>query len=332
MLVLAGLVFFSFERNHLEAEIPLPFPEDVKESDLGSAANSTLDEKKEPSLAGTKESSQVVQPGNNEVESDSLEAKDASDRNGIKASAEKGTSEQMDQVQKSEVRSTKLPNLNTKNAKKPRKKMDQDPGTAAYERGILRLRNGQKEAAQEEFTKAAASESEVAAKAKLELAKLSGAKSETTEEVVEDEIVWKTRLETARSYRSQEKNQEAEVELLKVATEAPSQYRIQALLQMGDLLNRLGRYRDSRSYLLDYWNRFGRKVSADPETDPNLRKKQWEERDLGAYLLFKASYKSGETEWSKRFLRKFLESSSEESKGFYSPLREELEKLAKQNI
>lgn len=143
---------------------------------------------------------------------------------------------------------------------------------------------------------------------------------------------WKTLLESARSLRSQGKNSEAQTSLLQVATEAPSEYRAQALLQLGDSLFRQGRFSDSRAYLIDFWNRFGRKypISSDPNS-PEF-KRQLEERDLGAYLLFKSSYKAGETEWARRFLVKYLEKSSEDSKGRFSPLRTELENLSKRDL
>ncbi|TGM13892.1 tetratricopeptide repeat protein [Leptospira selangorensis] len=231
---------------------------------------------------------------------------------------------------------TKLPNLADKKDKKNGKKKEAvtDPSRAAYERGLLRLRNGQKDAAKEEFGKAASTEGTASSQAKLELSKLENTKApeSNAEAPAEDDSRWKTSLETARSLRAQGKNSEAESILLRTATEGEGEYRSRALLQLGDMLFRMGRYSDARSYLMDFWNRFGKIFPNAEDTSSREFKRQREEKELGAYLLFKSSYKAGEGEWAKRFLKKYLDKSVSESQGVYSPLRTEMESFAKSDL
>ncbi|TGK43827.1 tetratricopeptide repeat protein [Leptospira andrefontaineae] len=230
---------------------------------------------------------------------------------------------------------TKLPNLAEKKDKKNGKKKEStDPSRAAYERGLLRLRNGQKDAAKEEFGKAASTEGTASSQAKLELSKLENSKApeSNAEAPAEDDSRWKTSLETARSLRAQGKNSEAESILLRTATEGDGEYRSRALLQLGDMLFRMGRYSDARSYLMDFWNSFGKTFPNADDTNSREFKRQREEKELGAYLLFKSSYKAGEGEWAKRFLRKYLDKSVSESQGVYSPLRTEMESFARSDL
>ncbi|EPG75847.1 tetratricopeptide repeat protein [Leptospira fainei serovar Hurstbridge str. BUT 6] len=324
----AVLILYIALPTWLRADLPLPFPEDrsgMEESE--SPLTSTGEPLK--SLEGVTGEASVSAPEVNTETSKSAETVIGNDSN-LKSAEEDSVALQ---TSPAKPKSTQLPNLNGKKTRKAKKKDDQDPSQAAYERGLLRLRNGEKNAAQEEFTKAAGSQGEASGKAKLELSKLADTQTNSTSpESQDEEMKWKTLLESARSLRSQGKNSEAQTALLQVATEAPPEYRAQALLQLGDSLFRQGRFADSRAYLIDFWNRFGRKypISADPNSAEFRR--QLEERDLGAYLLFKSSYKAGEAEWARKFLIKYLEKSSDDSKGRFAPLRAELENLSKRDL
>lgn len=312
------LSLFAFIFNlSILADIPLPFPDPIEETVSEADPNPETNPIGEAGLAAAPSSPE-----------------DKGERNlGEATEGEKPALAEA--APKSIVsRSTKLPNVNDRKEKKSsKKKEDQDPSKAAYERGLLRLRNGQKDAAKEEFSKAASTEGSSTAQAKLELSKLGESKgSETASEAVADDSIWKTSLETARSFRAQGKNSEAESILLRVATEGGNEFKSRALLQLGDLLFRQGRYTDSRSYLIDFWNRFGKSfpVAEDPNTGEF--KSQREEKELGAYLLFKASYKAGEGEWAKRFLKKYLDKTQESASNRYSPLRSEMEALSRSDL
>ncbi len=325
--VLVCFLFFSIFAGTISADFPLPFPELIEIQNVNQEEPKTL------AAIETKETVELQQqPEKNpspEVSSEISEKMETETQ--PESEIVSPPMEKKDIVPKN----TKLPNLvDKKDKKKGKKKEDQDPSRAAYERGLLRLRNGQKDAAKEEFSKAASTEGSSSSQAaKLELSKLEDTKApEPSTETVADDSAWKTALESARSLRSQGKNSEAESILLRVATEAGNEFRSRALLQLGDMLFRQGKYVDSRSYLMDFWNRFG-KIYPNAE-DQNSReyKSQREEKELGAYLLFKASYKAGEGEWAKRFLRKYLDKTVSESSGKYSPLRSEMEILSKSDL
>ncbi|TGK17461.1 tetratricopeptide repeat protein [Leptospira fluminis] len=306
------IILCLFLTDRLFAQMPLPFPEDLREI---SAA------------------SEVIPSSDSEIESDLPPKEIKEDESKI---AEKLPEDREDRTVKEKhpepekPKRTLPPNLTEKKGKKGGKREGGDSGKAAYERGLFRLRNGQKEAAQEEFSKAAAGGGEMSGKAKLELSKFSGSGEQPqTSEGQDEEIKWKSLLESARTLRSQSKYPEAESALLQVATEAPDEFRAQAYLQLGDSLFRQGKYKEARSYLIDFWNRFGKKYPIGDDVRSAEFKRQREERDLGAYLLFKASYKSGETEWAKKFLSKYLEKSSKDVESKFSPMRSELENFAR---
>lgn len=310
-----GFALFLFFTGNSFADIPLPFPDSPEENPISSEAETSSEDKladseKKEISAEPAASSQTEEAIPNSPKEDTVVPK------------------------KVATRSTKLPNLGEKKEKKSAKKKDaQDPSLAAYERGLVRLRNGQKEAAKEEFSKAASTEGTASSQAKLELSKLGESKApDSGSDTGADDSVWKTSLETARSLRAQGKNSEAESILLKVATEGGNEFRSRALLQLGDMMFRQGKYQDSRSYLMDFWNRFGKNYPNAEDPGSKEFKSQREEKELGAYLLFKSSYKAGEGEWAKRFLKKYLDKSGAESSGRYSPLRAEMETLSKSDL
>lgn len=315
---------FLFFANQIAADFPLPIPEptDGSFSSKGTSPDEPLPPIDASSVFVEQKSAQAgSEPVPENVTEVSEEPKSPETKQTV--------------IEPVKEKKTKLPNLAEKKDKKNGKKKEvADPSRAAYERGLLRLRNGQKDAAKEEFGKAASTEGTSSSQAKLELSKLENVKTpeSNTEVPAEDDSRWKTSLETARSLRAQGKNSEAESILLRTATEGEGEYRSRALLQLGDMLFRMGRYSDARGYLIDFWNRFG-KTFPNAE-DPSSRefKRQREEKELGAYLLFKSSYKAGEGEWAKRFLKKYLDKSVSESQGVYSPLRTEMESLAKSDL
>ncbi|PJZ25150.1 hypothetical protein CH352_11360 [Leptospira hartskeerlii] len=317
--ILFSLSIFFFA-HQLAADFPLPIPEPSEGS--FSSKGPSPDEPLPPIDA----SSVVAEQKSEEVVSE----------NTLTASEDPKIAETKQTVSEPiKEKKTKLPNLTERKDKKNGKKKEvSDPSRAAYERGLLRLRNGQKDAAKEEFGKAASTEGTASSQAKLELSKLENAKAtdSNAEAPAEDDSRWKTSLETARSLRAQGKNSEAESILLRTATEGEGEYRSRALLQLGDMLFRMGRYSDARSYLMDFWNRFGKTFPNAEDTNSREFKRQREEKELGAYLLFKSSYKAGEGEWAKRFLKKYLDKSVSESQGVYSPLRTEMESFAKSDL
>lgn len=321
ILISLSILLFS---SQIAADFPLPIPE-PSEGSISSRGTSP-DEPLPP------------------IDASSVVAEQKSDQAGTEAVSENATitgeepkiAETKQTVSEHvKEKKTKLPNLaERKDKKNGKKKETTDPSRAAYERGLLRLRNGQKDAAKEEFGKAASTEGTASSQAKLELSKLENSKApdSNAEAPAEDDSRWKTSLETARSLRAQGKNSEAESILLRTATEGEGEYRSRALLQLGDMLFRMGRYSDARSYLMDFWNRFGKTFPNAEDTSSREFKRQREEKELGAYLLFKSSYKAGEGEWAKRFLRKYLDKSVSESQGVYSPLRTEMESFARSDL
>ncbi|EQA47211.1 tetratricopeptide repeat protein [Leptospira broomii serovar Hurstbridge str. 5399] len=324
---IASLIIYLALPTLIWADLPLPFPEDRSGTEEAESRQTLSVPSQSPGVVG--EEPMSAPEADSTETSKSSETAIGSDSNRKPAELDSVAI----QTPSVKPKSTQLPNITGKKTRKAKKKDDQDPSQGAYERGLLRLRNGEKNAAQEEFTKAAGSQGEASEKAKLELSKLIDTQTNSSaSESQDEEMKWKTLLESARSLRSQGKNSEAQTSLLQVATEAPPEYRAQALLQLGDSLFRQGRFADSRAYLIDFWNRFGRKYPI--ASDPNSVefRKQLEERDLGAYLLFKSSHKAGEAEWARKFLVKYLEKSSEDSKGRFSPLRTELENLSKRDL
>lgn len=324
ILISLSILLFA---NQIAADFPLPIPE-PGESNISSRGTSP-DEPLPPIDA----SSVVAEQKSEQV------GPDITQENVIGTTGEEQKVSETKQTvsEPAKEKKTKLPNLAERKDKKAGKKKEAaaDPSRAAYERGLLRLRNGQKDAAKEEFGKAASTEGTASSQAKLELSKLENAKAPDTNAeapAAEDDSRWKTSLETARSLRAQGKNSEAESILLRTATEGEGEYRSRALLQLGDMLFRMGRYSDARSYLMDFWNRFGKTFPNAEDTSSREFKRQREEKELGAYLLFKSSYKAGEGEWAKRFLKKYLDKSHSESQGVYSPLRTEMESFAKSDL
>ncbi|PKA15333.1 tetratricopeptide repeat protein [Leptospira haakeii] len=311
--------------NQISADFPLPIPE-PNEGNFSSKGTSP-DEPLPPIDA----SSVVAEQKPEQAGAESVSEIRSADGEEPKIAETKQAASEPAKEKK-----TKLPNLADKKDKKNGKKKETtDPSRAAYERGLLRLRNGQKDAAKEEFGKAASTEGTASSQAKLELSKLENTKapdSNAEAPAAEDDSRWKTSLETARSLRAQGKNSEAESILLRTATEGEGEYRSRALLQLGDMLFRMGRYSDARSYLMDFWNRFGKTFPNAEDSNSREFKRQREEKELGAYLLFKSSYKAGEGEWAKRFLKKYLDKSVSESQGVYSPLRTEMESFAKSDL
>ncbi|WP_367897476.1 tol-pal system YbgF family protein [Leptospira sp. WS58.C1] len=311
--------------NQLAADFPLPIPEPLEES--FSSQGVSPDRPLPPIDASSVVTEQKSEQSGSEVVSENMSS--------VAGEEAKISESKQTVTEPLKEKKTKLPNLADKKEKKNGKKKEaSDPSRAAYERGLLRLRNGQKDAAKEEFGKAAATEGTASSQAKLELSKLENTKApdSTTESPAEDDSRWKTSLETARSLRAQGKNSEAESILLRTATEGEGEYRSRALLQLGDMLFRMGRYSDARSYLMDFWNRFGKSFPNAEDTNSREFKRQREEKELGAYLLFKSSYRAGEGEWAKRFLKKYLDKSVSESQGVYSPLRTEMESFARSDL
>ncbi|TGN02009.1 tetratricopeptide repeat protein [Leptospira dzoumogneensis] len=321
ILISLSILLFA---NQLSADFPLPIPE-PGEGNISSRGISP-DEPLPPIDA-----SSVIAEQKSEQEGSETVSENAA----VTGEETKVTETKQTVSETVKEKKTKLPNLADRKDKKGGKKKEAaDPSRAAYERGLLRLRNGQKDAAKEEFGKAASTEGTASSQAKLELSKLDNSKAPdpTAEVPAEDDSRWKTSLETARSLRAQGKNSEAESILLRTATEGEGEYRSRALLQLGDMLFRLGRYSDARSYLMDFWNRFGKTFPNAEDLTSREFKRQREEKELGAYLLFKSSYKAGEGEWAKRFLKKYLDKSISESQGVYSPLRMEMESFAKSDL
>ncbi|WP_246052875.1 tetratricopeptide repeat protein [Leptospira semungkisensis] len=325
-----AILLILFSITNIDADFPLPFPERIDLSEEVQASNLEASD----TNTGISNSSNVQEISSNSASasSNSVEMQSANSSESTSPSSEKTIGEEKKFVAKE--KKTQLPNLSEKKEKKNGKKKDvQDPSKAAFDRGLLRLRNGQKDAAKEEFNKAATTEGSASAQAKLELSKLEDPKAQEVESSgEEDDSKWKTSLESARSMRAQGKNTEAEAVLLRVATEGSGEFRSRALLQLGDMLFRSGRYGDARGYLMDFWSRFGKTFPNAEDQNSREFKRQREEKELGAYLLFKASYKAGEGEWAKRFLRKYLDKTVSESEGVYSPLRSEMEMLAKSNL
>lgn len=321
ILISLSILIFT---NQLAADFPLPIPE-LGESNISSRGTSP-DEPLPPIDA-----SSVVTEQNPEQSGSGIVSENAT----VTGEEPKLSETKQSVIEPVKEKKTKLPNLAERKDKKNGKKKEvSDPSRAAYERGLLRLRNGQKDAAKEEFGKAASTEGVASSQAKLELSKLENTKAAdpNSEAPAEDDSRWKTSLETARSLRAQGKNSEAESILLRTATEGEGEYRSRALLQLGDMLFRMGRYSDARSYLMDFWKQFGKTFPNAEDTNSREFKRQREEKELGAYLLFKSSYKAGEGEWAKRFLKKYLDKSVSESQGMYSPLRTEMESFAKSDL
>ncbi|MEI1279243.1 tetratricopeptide repeat protein [Leptospira venezuelensis] len=321
ILIILSILLFA---DQLAADFPLPIPEPTEGS--FSTRGTSPDEPLPPIDASSVVAEQRSDAGSESVSENTQATSEEPKITEVKPQ----TSEPIKE------KKTKLPNLADRKDKKNGKKKEAaaDPSRAAYERGLLRLRNGQKDAAKEEFGKAASTEGTASSQAKLELSKLDNSKApdSNAEAPAEDDSRWKTSLETARSLRAQGKNSEAESILLRTATEGEGEYRSRALLQLGDMLFKLGRYSDARSYLMDFWNRFGKTFPNAEDISSREFKRQREEKELGAYLLFKSSYKAGEGEWAKRFLKKYLDKSVSESQGVYSPLRMEMESFAKSDL
>ncbi|TGL58485.1 tetratricopeptide repeat protein [Leptospira sarikeiensis] len=318
------ILFFLFSFFFVEnifGELILPFPDtETARTQPDSTLPPILTENSEQEISGQGQNAELV---SNPEENTNVPEE-------VKVSETKQSNPEPIREKK-----TQLPNLTDRKEKKNGKKKEAaDPSKAAFERGLARLRSGQKDAAKEEFSKAATTEGSYSSPAKLELSKLENSKAPESDGASgpEDDSKWKTSLESARSLRAQGKNSEAESILLRISTEADGEFKSRALLQLGDLLFRTGRYSDARSYLMDFWNKFGKSFPNAEDANSREYKRQREEKELGAYLLFKSSYKAGEGEWAKRFLKKYLSNSVSESQGVYSPLRTEMESFAKSDL
>ncbi|RHX80025.1 hypothetical protein DLM77_09125 [Leptospira yasudae] len=320
----------------LYADMPLPFPEELEESSVsaneagtssstgsGSAeAGNSADSKSKSLNEGNSQS----EGGSEENKNSNVEGSNSSaDPNApkIASSSTESGQEISKTIPEESARPSKttLPNSEKTNLKKKKDKKKEDPSESGYKKGLLRLRENQRNNAKTEFNQAGQGKSANASR--LEDARLTAESSNDanaiTEQIDSDEEKWKAVFEVARSLRGNGKIPEAETQYLRIITEAPESFQSISLLSLGEMLSTTDRKDSARRYLLQLVKLLQKKPELDPKKD-HLEK--------GITLIARIYSDQGKYEeaenWAKAYLERLNPDASEDS-----PFVKELRRILK---
>ncbi|MBM9575761.1 hypothetical protein JWG45_01210 [Leptospira sp. 201903070] len=318
-LILSGFLFgISFS---IFADMPLPFPEESEKSSV--EAEVTVEKTDDSPVAKSKELNPNSSEKTDSVPTSRDEAKtsnvsDSSSEMDIQKSASKDSPEESPALPEK----TTLPNSSKTSLKKKKDKKKDDPSESGYKKGILRLRENQRNNAKTEFNQASG-QGKTANASKLEDARLTAESandaSSITEQIDSEDEKWKAIFEVARALRGNGKIPEAESQYLKIITEAPEHFQLISLLSLGEMLSSTERKDSARRYLLQLVKLLQKK----PELDS--QKQSLEKAVTLIVRIYGDQGKYEEAEnWAKTYLTRMNPDASEDS-----PFVKELRRILK---
>nr|WP_246057357.1 tetratricopeptide repeat protein [Leptospira gomenensis] len=320
--------------------MPLPFPEESAEVETFSGRETEEREesgKSATNAATRSSSSSSSRIGAEEKKSSSTlgeggEARASetiSESQGDKNESEKGTKvvapkgETTSVVSEGNVSQTRLPNSSKTSLKKKKDKKKEDPSESGYKRGVLRLRENQRNNAKSEFDQAGG-QGKSSNAARLEGARLTAESSNDantiTEQIDSEEEKWKAVFEVARSLRGNGKTQEAEAQYLRLITEAPENFQTIALVSLGEMLSVTERKDSARRYLLQAIKLIRKK----PELDSKGEQQERAVTLIARIYAEQGKYEEAEN-WAKAYLNR-INPNAEENSPFVKELRKIIQK------
>ncbi|MDI7186820.1 hypothetical protein QMM42_11480 [Leptospira santarosai] len=308
----------AFVSSSLFADMSLPFPEESILSEPEMNSNSTdvpeqdVSEVTKPNE--TKETSEFESKVSGNVSTEdsakSLQTEDQKTTNVNPASVQKPSEK------------TILPNSEKTSLKKKKDKKKEDPSESGYKKGLLRLRENQRNSAKREFDQSSG-QGKSANSSRLENAKLTAENSSDTNTITEqidsEDEKWKAVFEVARAFRGSGKISEAETQYLKIITEAPENFQSISLLSLGEMLSFTERKDSARRYLLQLVKLLQKKPELDPKRDQLEKAVTLIARIYGN----QGKYEEAEN-WAKTYLNRLNPEATEDS-----PFVKELQKILK---
>ncbi|XDD48835.1 hypothetical protein AB3N59_10285 [Leptospira sp. WS92.C1] len=305
-------------------DMPLPFPEDLENSNLESgdpaetsnAAGKSEESKQKPVVGSSIEGVPTANQNPN-----SNESKATNVNSEPQDSSRRDSSETMEESSQQPVK-TVLPNSDKTSLRKKKDKKKEDPSESGYKKGVLRLRENQRNNAKTEFSQAGG-QGKTSNASRLEDAKLTAENSNDanaiTEQIDSEDEKWKAIFEVARSQRGNGKIPEAESQYLRIITEAPENFQSIALLSLGEMLSKTDRKDSARRYLLQLVKLLRKK----PELD--LQKQQLEKAVTLIARIYadQGKYEDAEN-WANIYLNQLNPEAPE-----HSPFVKELKKIRK---
>ncbi|ABJ79145.1 tetratricopeptide repeat protein [Leptospira borgpetersenii serovar Hardjo-bovis] len=313
------------------ADMPLPFPEELglSETEMNATGNS---EKDIPGVTKSNETKEVSEFVSKDTESEKVSTEDSfkplqmEELKKTNASFLDPTSLQKSDRSKEEVakllEKTILPNSEKTSLKKKKDKKKEDPSESGYKKGLLRLRENQRNKAKSEFDQSSL-QGKSANFSRLENARLTAESSNEvnaiTEQIDSEDEKWKAVFEVARALRGNGKIAEAETQYLKIITEAPEDFQLISLLSLGEMLSFTDRKDSARRYLLQLVKLLQQKPELDPKRDQLEKAVTLIARIYGD----QGRYEEAEN-WAKTYLNRFNPDASEDS-----PFVKELKRILK---
>ncbi|EMJ47493.1 tetratricopeptide repeat protein [Leptospira santarosai] len=302
--------------SSLFADMPLPFPEEsiLSETEMNSTDVSEQDVSEVTKPNEIKETSEFESKVSGNVSTEdsakSLQTEDQKTTNVNPASVQKPSEK------------TILPNSEKTSLKKKKDKKKEDPSESGYKKGLLRLRENQRNSAKREFDQSSG-QGKSANSSRLENAKLTAENSSDTNTITEqidsEDEKWKAVFEVARAFRGNGKISEAETQYLKIITEAPENFQSISLLSLGEMLSFTERKDSARRYLLQLVKLLQKKPELDPKRDQLEKAVTLIARIYGN----QGKYEEAEN-WAKTYLNRLNPEATEDS-----PFVKELQKILK---
>ncbi|PJZ52571.1 hypothetical protein [Leptospira adleri] len=321
LLILSG--FFLGISFSVQADMPLPFPEEssnsfqepdvAPENETGFQKTQTEESKALPS----EKKDSAASGGGADSKTSNVSTSSPGNGNNEIASKDSSTEESTGIPEK-----TTLPNSSKTSLKKKKDKKKEDPSESGYKKGVLRLRENQRNNAKTEFNQASG-QGKTANASKLEDARLTAESandaSSITEQIDSEEEKWKAVFEVARALRGNGKIPEAESQYLKIITEAPENFQSISLLSLGEMLSSTDRKDSSRRYLLQ----LVRLLQKKPELDPQKQNLEKAVTLIARIYGDQGRYEEAEN-WAKTYLTRMNPDASEDS-----PFVKELRRILK---
>ncbi|MDL5245157.1 tetratricopeptide repeat protein [Leptospira weilii] len=318
--------------SSLFADMPLPFPEELglTETEINASVTPEKNVSGVTKSNETKEVSEFVSKGtesenvSTENSSKSLQMEESKTTNvsfSDPTSVQKTSDRPEEEVVKSPEK-TILPNSEKTSLKKKKDKKKEDPSESGYKKGLLRLRENQRNKAKSEFDQSSV-QGKSANSSRLENARLTAENSNDanaiTEQIDSEDEKWKAVFEVARALRGSGKIPEAETQYLKIITEAPENFQSISLLSLGEMLSSTDRKDSARRYLLQLVKLLQKKPELDPKRDQLEKAVTLIARIYGD----QGRYEEAEN-WAKTYLNRLNPEASEDS-----PFVKELRRILK---
>ncbi|MBM9499446.1 hypothetical protein JWG44_04185 [Leptospira sp. 201903071] len=321
LLIFSGFLFGI--SVSIFADMPLPFPE---ESESSSSDLDVLEEKTKDSPTAKPEESKpsFSEKGDSVSTPSGIEPKttNVSDSSPETETQKSTSKDSMEESTMALPEKTILPNSSKTSLKKKKDKKKEDPSESGYKKGVLRLRENQRNSAKTEFNQAGG-QGKTANASKLEDARLTAESandaSSITEQIDSEEEKWKAVFEVARALRGNGKIPEAESQYLKIITEAPENFQSISLLSLGEMLSSTDRKDSARRYLLQLVKLLQKK----PELDSQKQNLEKAVTLIARIYGEQGRYEEAEN-WAKTYLTRMNPEASEDS-----PFVKELRRILK---